>query len=89
MNKLVHLILLVLLCTSCSKHNKGLVDKKEFSKKKPPSLQIAEEYEKKNKKYAPKTYKNPKRATKALEKQSAKHKKKGDRYLKKRQKQLK
>lgn len=89
MNKLVQLVLIVILGISCSKHSKGVIEKREFSKKKPPSLQIAEEYEKKNKKYAPKTYKNPKKAARALEKQSVKHKKKGNRYLRKRQKQLK
>lgn len=89
MNKLFQFDLVLIFTASCSNYNKGVIEKRELNKKKPPSLRIAEDYEKKNKKYAAKTYKNPKRATKALEKQSAKHKKKGDTYLKKRQKQLK
>lgn len=74
---------------SCSQFNKGVIEKRELRKsvKKPPSVRIAEEYDKKAEK-SNKTYSNPKKAAKAREKFSAKQKKRGDKYLKKKKKNL-
>lgn len=84
MNKIAGIVLLIFTLLSCSSQfNKGITDKKELRKKKPPSVRIAEDYDKKGKKYEQKTYKNPKRAAKARDKQGERHKKKGDKYLKK------
>ena len=56
--------------------------KKELRSKKSPSVKIAEDYDKQNKKRN-KTYRNTKQAGKAREKQNAEAKKRGDKYLKK------
>ena len=87
MNKLTYL-LLILLTLGCSQFNKGIVDKKELRSKKPPSVKIAEGYDKQNKKKT-KVYSNPKRAAKAREKHNEKVKKRGDKYLKKRRRKQK
>ena len=85
MNKKVLIVFVLLFNLACgSQFNKGVIAKKELRKKKPPSVQIAEEFDKKAGKT--KIYSNPKRAAKAREKQSAKQKKRGDKYLKKKNK---
>ena len=89
MNKWFFHIAIVFLFFSCSQFNKGVIEKKELRKNKPPSVRIAEEYDKQAKKYQTKTYKNPKRAAKAREKAAIKHKKQGDRYLKRKRKKSK
>ena len=86
MNKLIVLFSAAVILLSCGRQfNKGVIDKRELRKKKPPSVQIAEEFDKKAEK-GNKTYRNPKKAAKAREKQSAKQKKRGDKYLKKKNK---
>ena len=87
MSRFLFLIFL-LSALSCSQFNKGVTNKGELRKKKPPSVRIAEEYDKDAKKQN-KTYSNPKRAAKAREKQAEKHKKKGDKYLKKKKRKSK
>lgn len=85
MNKL--LLLLIPIMFSCSSQfSKGITNKRELKSKKPPSMQIAEGYDNKAKS---KTYKNPEKAAKAREKDIRKMKKRGDKYIKKRQKKLK
>ena len=81
MNKWIFHIVVILLLSSCSQFNKGVIEKRELRKgiKNPPSVQIAKEYDKQAKKKQGKVYKNPKRAAKAREKAAQKHKKKGDR----------
>ena len=68
-----------------SQFNKGITNKRELRSKKPPSVKIAEGYDKGNGKKA-KVYSNPKKAAKARNKQSEKAKKRGDKYLKKKRK---
>lgn len=86
-----HLLILIIAfgIFSCRNYNKGVIAKKELRSKKSPSVKIAEEYDKKSKKYATKTYKNPKRAERARAKQARKHKKKGERYIKRQQRRIK
>ena len=81
MNRL--LILLIPLMLACGGQFKkgGIIDKKELRSKKPPSVKIAEGYDKKAKKV--KTYKNPKKAEKARLKEQEKIRKRGRKYLKK------
>ena len=87
--KLIQLLMLVML-TSCGQFKQGgITNKRELRSKKAPSVKIAEEYDKKAKKNSTKTYKNPKRQAKARDKQTLKHKKKADRYLKKKRKKVK
>lgn len=75
--------LIISLVISCSSQfNKGVIEKRELRKKKPPSVRIAEDYDRKANKGA-KTYSNPKKAAKAIDKQSENQKKAGDKYLKK------
>ena len=83
--------MVVFLLFSCSQFNKGVIEKRELRKgiKNPPSVQIAKEYDKQAKKNQPKQYKNPKRAAKARDKAAMKHKKKGDRYLKRKKRKTK
>ena len=83
MNKFFLLIALVSTLLGCSSQfNKGITNKKELRSKKPPSVKIAEEFDKGNKKKA-KVYSNPKKAAKARDRQAYKIKKRGDKYLKK------
>ncbi|MEQ8323129.1 MAG: hypothetical protein RIE58_10435 [Vicingaceae bacterium] len=84
MNK-CFLVVLACLLMACSQFNKGITDKKELRSKKPPSVKIAEGYDKQNKRRS-KVYTNPKKAAKMREKQSMKMKQRGDKYLKKRKK---
>ncbi len=89
MNKYIVFVFVSLLTLSCSQFNKGIVSKKELRKKKPQSVQIAEEYDKKAKKNSKvKTYNNPKRAERAKAKETKKHKKKGDKYIKRQQRKI-
>lgn len=84
MKKLLLYTLLVVVFSACSSQfNKGVTDKKELRSKKSPSVRIAEDYDKQNKKRN-KSYRNTKQAGKAREKQNAEAKKRGDKYLKKR-----
>ena len=76
------IVLISLLLYSCSQFNKGIVDKRELRSKKPPSVKIAEEYDRQNKKKT-KVYTNPKKAAKMRAKQAERVKKRGDKYLKK------
>jgi hypothetical protein len=76
-----------MLFSCASQFNKGVIEKKKLRSKKPPSVQIAEEYDKRAGKNT-KTYKNPKKAARARERQAIKHKKMGDKYLKKKNKKL-
>ena len=90
MNKNIIIILISLITISCSQFNKGVVSKRELRKKKPQSVRIAEEYDKKAKKGPKaKTYSNPKRAERAKARNTKKHKKKANRYLKKKKRKLK
>ena len=89
MNKLFIVLILGSLLFGCAgQFNKGITNKRELRSKKPPSVQIAEGYDKGNKKKA-KTYSNPKKASKARAKHNAKVKKRGDKYLKKKRKKQK
>jgi len=85
MNKSIFYILFSILILACSSYNKGIISKKELRSKKPPSVKIAEDYDKKNKSKS-KSYRNTKQAGKAREKQNAEAKKRGDKYLKKKRK---
>jgi len=90
MNKYITILLITILSLSCSQFNKGVISKKELRKKKPPSVQIAEEYDRKAKKNnKAKTYNNPEKADKARQKQTKKHKKKADKYVKRQQRKIK
>ena len=89
MNKYIVIVFLSILTLSCSQFSKGVISKKELRKKKPQSAQIAEEYDKKAKKnFKAKTYNNPKRAERARARETKKHKKKGDRYIKRQQRKI-
>ncbi len=89
MNKYLVIFLISLLSISCSQFNKGVIAKKELRKKKPQSVQIAEEYDRKAKKNnKTKTYNNPKRTERVRQRQTKKHKKKGDRYVKRQQRKI-
>ena len=86
MNRLLILIALVSVLFGCSSQfNKGITNKKELRSKKPPSVKIAEGYDKGHGKKS-KVYSNPKKAAKARNKHSEKVKKRGDKYLKKKRK---
>ena len=83
MNRLFLLLLLASILVGCSSQfNKGITNKRELRAKKPPSVQIAEDFDKGNKKKA-KVYSNPKKAAKARDRQAYRIKKRGDKYLKK------
>lgn len=83
MNKLFYVLFLLSVLFGCgSQFNKGITNKRELRSKKPPSVKIAEGFDKGNKKNT-KVYSNPKKAAKARDKHAYKIKKRGDKYLKK------
>ena len=89
MNRIIGLLLIIFLA-SCGQFSQGgITNKRELRKKKAPSVQIAEDYDKKAKKQQGKTYKNPKKAAKARDKMSKRHKRKGDKYLRKKKRNKK
>ena len=86
MNKLFLLIALASTILGCSSQfNKGITNKKELRSKKPPSVKIAEGFDKGSNKKT-KVYSNPKKAAKARDRQAERMKKRGDKYLKKKRK---
>jgi len=90
MNRFIIALLICLTTLSCSQFSKGVIAKKELRKKKPQSVQIAEEYDRQAKRGPKvKTYHNPKRAERAQARQTRKHKKEANRYLKKKRRKLK
>lgn len=81
MNKYLLILVFPFLLGCASQFNKGIIAKKELRSKTPPSVKIAEGFDKKQKKV--KTYKNPKRAEKARLREIERIKKRGRKYLKK------
>ena len=79
--------MIAIFTVGCSSYNKGIIAKRELRSKKPPSVKIAEGYEKKAK--GLKVYSNPKKAAKARDKQNEKIKKRGDKYLKRKRRKNK